>query len=208
MGKYIFKLSSDGESRFWFNGKLYIEKIYRDLRWRDEAGLLISDGLSLFREEMISRVIFMNAMQFYKIKIEYRHFSGWNYRNPTRAFLSLLWALEVVKKDHAAGISVKYDRFGPGRLISGGSSSLTIVERNSYGIIDAGGGDFKMNSDWLKILYDFNGTGGGGGISGITDPYAQILEYLRRMGFDFASGNFSSIVIMEFLRRQNININW
>jgi len=46
MGYYIFKLSSDGESIFYFMNKILIDKTRRDIRFRD--GDKIGDGSNLF----------------------------------------------------------------------------------------------------------------------------------------------------------------
>ena len=37
MGKYIFKLQSDGEATFFLNDKILINKSERDLDWRGEG---------------------------------------------------------------------------------------------------------------------------------------------------------------------------
>ena len=123
MGKYIFRLESDGESWFYFNDKLYIEKIKRDIDWD-------GDGTSTFVFMQNSQTLWMDSNKFYRIRIKYIHYANWSYNDPSRSYLHLKWAMEVIEKDkNPNNINIRINKFGPGRFMPGGiiSSSSTSV---------------------------------------------------------------------------------
>ena len=150
VGKYIFKLQSDGEATFFLNDKILINKSDRDLDWRGE-------GTSRFQMSITSDPIFLNIDSFYRIKIEYKHSCNWKFKDK-RSYLSLNWAMEVVKKETRPRKN-KYDRWGGGGSSTLGSSTL-ITRRRGYALLDSGfgGGDIQMNADWLKIIQQFTVT--------------------------------------------------
>ena len=133
VGKYIFKLQSDGEATFFLNEKILINKSDRDLDWRGE-------GTSRFQMSITSDPIFLNIDSFYRIKIEYKHSCNWKFKDK-RSYLSLNWAMEVVKKETRPRKN-KYDRWGGGGSSTLGSSTL-ITRRRGYALLDSGfgGGD-------------------------------------------------------------------
>jgi len=44
---------------------------------------------------MISERIFMSPGNFYRIKIEYKHYLSWFYKNSNKSYLHLVWAQDI-----------------------------------------------------------------------------------------------------------------